>query len=77
MANETIAQRQKRLAAEYAAQDAPLHVCNAAARKAAEELRTKNSDLAVAAMEAVARSMGGASVAAADVLKSVSAKGSK
>lgn len=77
MANETIAQRQKRLAAEYAAQDAPLHLCNAAARKEAEALRTKSSDLAVVAMEAVARAMGGSSVAAPDVLKSVQGKGAK
>lgn len=70
---ETIAQRQKRIAKEYAAQDAPLDACNRAARKASEELRAKTSDLAVAAMEAVARSLGGASASASEVLKSVNA----
>lgn len=75
MTTETIAQRQRRLAAEYANENASLHDCNAAARKDAEKLRTSTSDLAVAAMEAVARSMGGSTVAAADVLKSV--KGAK
>lgn len=56
---ERVSARQRRLAAEYASESAPLAVCNAAARRDAAAIRAKSNQLALAAMNAVAAALGG------------------